>query len=137
MVFINERGEDMSYTQKFYICEQCGNMVGLIKDEGVPLMCCGEEMEELVPNTIEASTEKHLPAVTVSGDSITVQVGSVLHPMAEEHHIAFVYVQTEHGGQRKCLAVGDDPILTFSFSDDKPIAVFAYCNLHGLWKTEI
>ena len=127
----------MSGKQKFYICKICGNMIGLIEDKGVPMNCCGEEMTELVPNTAEASVEKHLPDVTVSGDSIHVQVGSTPHPMEAEHHISFVYVETERGGQRKCLKVGEEPKLTFSFSGDKPIAVFAYCNLHGMWKTEI
>ena len=127
----------MSGKQRFFICNHCGNMIGLIQDKGVPMICCGEEMAELVPNTVEASTEKHLPSVTVSGDSISVQVGSVAHPMEEEHHITFVYVETERGGQRKCLKVGEEPKLSFSFKDDKPIAVFAYCNLHGLWKTDI
>jgi len=78
-----------------------------------------------------------LPAVTISENSITVQVGSVPHPMTEEHHITFVYVETEHGGQRKALKLGNEPKLMFSFSEDKPVAVYAYCNLHGLWKTEI
>ena len=127
----------MRCNQKFFICNHCGNMVGLIQDKGVPLVCCGEKMSELVPNTTEASVEKHLPAVTVAGDSIKVQVGSAPHPMEEEHHITFVYVETESGGQRKCLKIGEDPAVAFAFSDDKPIAVYAYCNLHGLWKTEI
>jgi len=123
--------------QKFFICGHCGNMVGLINDKGVPLVCCGEDMMELVPNTAEASTEKHLPVITVSGDSISVQVGSAPHPMEEAHHIAFVYVETKRGGQRKCLNAGEAPTLAFSFSDDKPSAAYAYCNQHGLWKTEI
>ena len=127
----------MRGNQKFYICNHCGNMVGFIKDKGVPLICCGEKMSELVPNTVEASNEKHLPAVTVSGDSVKVQIGSVLHPMEEAHHITFVYVETERGGQRKGLSVGEEPVLSFSFVDDKPIAAYAYCNLHGLWKTAI
>jgi len=123
--------------QKFFICQHCGNMIGLIKDKGVPMICCGEQMTELIPNTVEASQEKHLPAVTVAGDSLSVQVGSVLHPMEEAHLITFVYVETERGGQRKALNVGEEPKLTFSFSNDKPIAVYAYCNLHGLWKTDL
>ena len=123
--------------QKFFICKHCGNMVGLIKDAGVPMICCGEQMAELVPNTVEASAEKHLPSVTVSGDSISVQVGSVPHPMEEAHLITFVYVETERGGQRKCLKAGEAPNVEFCFANDKPIAVFAYCNLHGLWKTEL
>ena len=123
--------------QKFFICKHCGNMIGLIEDKGVPILCCGEVMAELTANTVEASLEKHLPAVTVSGDSVSVQVGSVLHPMEADHHISFVYVETERGGQRKCLKPGEEPRLSFSFSSDKPVAVYAYCNLHGMWKTEI
>jgi Desulfoferrodoxin len=123
--------------QRFYICEHCGNMVGLIQDQGVPMVCCGEPMSELVPNTVEASTEKHLPVVSVSDTSISVQIGSAAHPMEEAHHIEFVYVETERGGQRKCLIVGEAPAIDFCFMDDKPIAVYAYCNIHGLWKTEI
>ena len=122
---------------KFYICKQCGNMVVLIEDKGMPILCCGKRMSELVPNTVEASLEKHLPAVTVSGNNISVLIGSVPHPMEEAHHIGFVYVETECGGQRKCLKIGDEPKLSFCFTDDKPIAVYAYCNLHGLWKSEI
>jgi len=134
---LKEGGTIMKGNQKFYICKHCGNMVGFIDNKGVPVVCCGEKMSELVANTVEASAEKHLPAVTISGSSINVQVGSVLHPMEEAHHIAFVYVETECGGQRKCLEVGAEPSLDFCFTDDKPVAVYAYCNLHGLWKTEI
>ena len=123
--------------QKFYICNHCGNMIGLIDDKGVPLVCCGEKMAELVPNTVEASVEKHLPVIDDSGDCFSVQVGEVPHPMEEGHHITFVYVETESGGQRKCLKVGEEPKLCYCFCNDKPVAVFAYCNLHGLWKTEV
>ena len=127
----------MSGNHKFFICKHCGNMVGLIRDRGVPLVCCGDQMTELVPNTVEASVEKHLPAVTVTGDSLSVQIGSTLHPKEDAHHIVFVFVETKRGGQRKSINVGEDPKLSFNFVDDKPIAVYAYCNLHGLWKTEI
>ena len=101
------------------------------------MTCCGEVMVELVPNTVEASAEKHLPDVTVSGDSICVKIGSAPHPMEEAHHIAFVYVETGRGGQRKSLNIGETPEASFCFTDDKPIAVYAYCNLHGLWKADI
>ena len=127
----------MSGKHRFFVCKRCGNMVGLIDDKGAPLTCCGEKMTELVPNTAEASAEKHLPVAAVSGDSVSVKIGSAAHPMEEAHHIAFVYVETERGGQRKCLKVGGKPELSFSFVDDKPVAVYAYCNLHGLWKTDI
>jgi len=127
----------MGGIQKFFICRRCDNLVVMIKDGGVPMECCTEDMDELVPNTVEASTEKHLPDVAVSGNGISVKVGSVPHPMEEAHHTSFVYVATEHGGQLKCLKVGETPALSFNFSDDKPVAVYAYCNLHGLWKTDI
>ena len=129
----------MKGEQRFFVCNHCGNLTGLIQDKGVPMMCCGEKMKELVPNTAEASTEKHLPVVTASGDgkSIEVEIGSVPHPMEDAHGISFVYVETERGGQRKCLKAGDEPSLKFSFEDDKPVAVYAYCNLHGLWKTAV
>lgn len=127
----------MCSDQKFFICKHCGNIIGLILNKGVPMMCCGENMTELIPNEAEAATEKHLPKVTVSGDGISVQVGSTSHPMEEAHNIVFVYVETERGGQRKCLKSGEAPEVAFKFTDDKPMAVYAYCNLHGLWKTEI
>jgi len=127
----------MKSEQKFFICKHCGNIAVLVEDKGVPLVCCGEPMTKLVPNTVEAAHEKHLPDVTVSGNSVTVRIGSVPHPMTEEHLITFVCVVTEHGVQRKTLKPGDEPKLTFSFTDDKPVAVYAWCNLHGLWKTEL
>jgi superoxide reductase len=128
----------MRGNQNFLLCRHCGNIIAFVHKSGVPITCCGEEMNELVPNTAEASVEKHLPEVTEAGtDKISVRVGSAPHPMEEKHHIAFVYIATEHGGQRKNLKAGDEPELSFSFSNDKPAAVYAYCNLHGLWKTEI
>ena len=122
---------------KFFICEHCGNIIGVIHDAGVPMMCCGQKMTQLVPGTVEASVEKHLPVVTVNGDKIKVEIGSVAHPMAEEHSILWVYLQTDKGGQRKNLAVGEAPSVEFALCNEKPVAVYAYCNLHGLWKTEI
>ena len=122
---------------KFFVCEHCGNLVGVINDAGVPMMCCGQKMTQLIPGTVEASVEKHLPVVTVDGDKVKVEVGSVAHPMAEEHSILWVYLHTDKGGQRKNLAVGEAPVAEFSLLDEKPVAVYAYCNLHGLWKTEI
>ena len=91
----------------------------------------------VVSNTVEASSEKHLPAVTVEDGVINVNVGSVDHPMADEHYIEWVYVETESGGQRKYLKPSEEPNVTFSLGDDKAVAVYAYCNLHGLWKTEV
>ncbi|MCL2857670.1 MAG: desulfoferrodoxin [Oscillospiraceae bacterium] len=123
---------------KFFICKNhCRNLVELIEDKGGPMVCCGEKMTELTPNTVEASKEKHLPAVSFSGDTLTVNVGSVPHPMGEDHYISFVFVETANGGQRKLLKIGSEPTCKFAFADDKPIAAYAYCNLHGMWKTEL
>lgn len=122
---------------KFYICRHCGNLIQVVKDAGVPVVCCGENMEELVPNTVEASGEKHIPVVHVEDGAVNVNVGSVNHPMLSEHLIEWIYLETEKGGQRVDLKAGSEPNVTFSVSDDKPVAVYAYCNLHGLWKTEL
>ena len=122
---------------KFFICKHCGNIVGVIHSAGVPIKCCGENMQELVPGVVEASREKHIPEVKVADGTVTVTVGSVLHPMAEEHSILWVYLETDKGGQRKNLEVGKAPVVTFALADEKPIAVYAYCNLHGLWKADI
>lgn len=122
---------------KFYICRRCGNLVGMVHDSGVPMICCGEKMEALVPNTVEASGEKHLPVAVMDGNVLRVHVGSVDHPMLSEHFIEWVYVQTDQGGQRKALKPGDAPEVSFCLGDDKAAAVYAYCNLHGLWMTEL
>lgn len=127
----------MCDNNRFFICEHCGNMVGMIHNAGVPIMCCGQKMTELKPGTVEASQEKHIPVVSVDGKNVTVNVGSVEHPMASEHSILWVYLQTDRGGQRKCLEVGKPPIVTFALADEKPASVYAYCNLHGLWKADI
>lgn len=122
---------------KFFICETCGNQIGMIKNKGVPVMCCGKKMTELVPNTVEASGEKHIPAVTVEGNVVKVNVGSVDHPMVDVHYIEWIYVETENGGQRKALNPGDAPYAEFHLGDEKAVAVYAYCNLHGLWAVEL
>lgn len=121
---------------KFFKCRHCGNVIEKVVDKGVPVVCCGERMEELIPNTVEASGEKHVPVVTLVDDkTIKVEVGSIAHPMLPEHHIAFVYVETERGGIRVNLT--DKPEAVIYLGDEKPVAVYEYCNLHGLWKTEL
>lgn len=121
---------------KFYKCEMCGNVVVKLVDSKVPLVCCGQKMQELVPNTVDASGEKHVPVVTrLDGNMIKVEVGSVAHPMTDEHHIAFIYVETEDGGIKVDLK--DKPEAVIALGTSKPIAVYEYCNLHGLWKTEL
>ena len=122
---------------KFYICEKCGNLVEKIEDSGVSMVCCGQKMTPIVAGTVEASREKHIPVATVEGNVVKVSVGSVEHPMAEEHSILWVELKTDKGVQRKNLVVGEPPVVSFALADEKPLEVYAYCNLHGLWKSEI
>ena len=123
-------------TTKFYKCETCGNVVVKLVDSKVPVMCCGKKMEELVPNTVDASNEKHVPVVTMLDDKrMKVEVGSVAHPMEAAHLIAFIYVEMENGGIKVDLT--DKPEAIIYIGDQKPVAVYEYCNLHGLWKTEL
>ena len=125
----------MCDNNKFYICEHCGNIIAKVKDAGVPVMCCGQKMTELVPGTVDAAVEKHVPEYTVDGNKVVVKVGAVEHPMTEEHLIEWVSLQTKQGNQRKALAAGAAPEVCFRICDgDEVEAVYAYCNLHGLWK---
>ena len=121
--------------QKFYICEHCGKIVALVKESGVPVMCCGQKMDEIIPNTTDAATEKHVPVYSVENNIVKVTVGSVTHPMEQEHYIEWVSVQTKQGNQRKALKPGSEPKVEFALCPgDEVEAVYAYCNLHGLWK---
>ena len=123
--------------KKFAICRHCGNIIEMIHDAKVPVFCCGQKMDVLVPNTVEASGEKHIPVVSVEGSKVIVNVGSVDHPMVAEHFIERVYVETENGGYRKELHPDSAPHVEFELGSDKAVAVYAYCNLHGLWKTDL
>ncbi len=128
----------MCNTCVFLRCKHCGNLVGLLHDGGVPLICCGEPMQELVANTVEASAEKHLPVVEIEGNQVKIAVGSVPHPMLEAHYIEWIYLLTCSGGHRKRLLPGDKPEALFLLAPgEKPVAAYEYCNLHSLWKTEI
>ena len=122
---------------KFFVCEICGNVVELINDHGAPLSCCGTNMVFLTPNTVEASQEKHLPQVSRAEDGLKVKVGSVLHPMGNEHYIDFIYVKSAKGFQRVKLEIEGSPEAQFCCVGDGPVEVYAYCNLHGMWKTEL
>ena len=128
----------MKQQLEFYRCSRCGNLVELIEDAGVPLHCCGQPMERLTPNTTDAAQEKHLPVVRRSEGAVEVSVGSAPHPMAEEHLIEWVALQTEQGTQRRCLGPQGQPACSFQLSQgDRPVAVYSYCNLHGLWKQDL
>ena len=120
--------------QKFLICEHCGNIVAAVKESGVPVVCCGQKMKEIIPGTVEASREKHIPEFVVEGNKVLVTVGSVEHPMVPEHYIEWVTIQTKQGNQIKQLTPGSAPKVCFSLCEEDSVeAVYAYCNLHGLW----
>ena len=120
---------------KFYICKHCGNIIAYVENSGVPVICCGEKMSELAPNTTDGAKEKHVPVITVDGNKVTVAVGSVAHPMLPEHFIKWICLQTKQGNQRKLLSPGDKPEAVFLITDDDTVeAAYEYCNLHGLWK---
>ena len=119
----------------FYRCEHCGQIVAIVKKTGVPIVCCGKPMTEIVPGTTDASVEKHVPVYTVENGIVTVTVGSVEHPMLPEHYIEWIALKTTGGNQRKVLKPGDAPKACFAICEgDEVEAVYAYCNLHSLWK---
>ena len=122
---------------RFFKCQHCGNVVVKLVDKNVPAFCCGEKMEELFANSVEASTEKHLPVVEMKDEIVDVKVGSVLHPMEEAHYINFLAVETESGFYIVSLLPGQVPEARVYVGDKKVVAVYEYCNLHGLWKTEV
>ena len=121
--------------QKFYICKHCKQIVAIVRETGAPLVCCGDEMVEIKPGTTDAAVEKHVPVLEVSGNIATVTVGSVEHPMTEAHLIEWISIQTNFGNQRKTLKANDKPVAKFALLDGEKVeAVYAYCNLHSLWK---
>ena len=122
---------------KYYVCEHCGNMIEFVKDAGVPVMCCGQPMKELTPGTTDGALEKHVPVVTIEGNRVLVEVGSVTHPMIETHYIQWIVIETKKGSQKVKLSYTDEPKAEFLLTeDDEVIAAYEYCNLHGLWKSE-
>ena len=120
--------------QKYYICEHCGNIITKIKDTGVTVVCCGQKMTELIPGTTDGALEKHVPVYEVKDNKVYVTVGSVEHPMLQQHYIEWISIQTNKGMQRKVLSPGQVPKVTFALCEDEKLeAVYEYCNLHGLW----
>ena len=116
---------------RFFQCKECGLMAASLNDKVIP------NLNELIPNTVEASGEKHKPVVKVDGDKVIVSVGSVAHPMVEEHWIEWVWLQTSKGGQYKVIQPGQAPEAVFQLERETPVAAYAYCNLHGLWMTKM
>ena len=123
---------------KLYKCAHCGNIVEMVEDKGVKPVCCGEPMTLLDPNTTDVATEKHVPVVAADGRKVTVEVGSVPHPMMEEHHIAFIILETDKGVQKKYLNPTGEPKAEFVLAEgESAVAAYEYCNLHGFWKADI
>ena len=100
--------------QKYYICEHCGNIIEMVRSSGVPVMCCGQKMTELIPGTTDGAVEKHVPVYEVKDGKVYVTVGSVEHPMLEAHYIQWIALQTKSGIQRKELKPGEEPKACFS-----------------------
>jgi len=120
---------------KFFRCKHCGNIIAYVEDSGVKVVCCGEVMQELIPSSTDAAVEKHVPVYTVDGNLVKVKVGSVAHPMIESHYISFIAISTNFGNQRKVLKAGQSPEACFALCDGEKVEeVYAYCNIHGLWK---
>ena len=123
---------------RILVCDECKTMVMLLNRGDGELCCDKKPMRALTANTTDAAQEKHVPAVTVNGNEVTVQVGSTAHPMMAEHYIQWIYLQTKNGGQYRRLTPNDKPAAVFLVADgDTPVAVYEYCNLHGLWKADI
>ena len=130
----SERGNIM----KFYICSKCKKIIGMVRPSACDTYCCGVPMEELTANTSDGAVEKHVPVVNVEGNIVSVKVGEAAHPMLDEHYIMWVALKTKKGAQRKVLSPGDAPEISFALTDDdEAVAVYEYCNLHGLWKKEL
>ncbi|MCR5184929.1 MAG: desulfoferrodoxin [Bacilli bacterium] len=120
---------------KFYKCPVCGKIIAMVESRPVPTICCGKPMEELVPNTSDGAHEKHLPVFEVKDGIVHVTVGEVIHPMLEAHYIQWIALETNLGNQRKRLQPGQEPKADFALlPGEEVIAVYEYCNLHGLYK---
>lgn len=121
---------------KFYRCMRCGNQIEMIHDAGPNPICCGADMREMIPGSSDGEAKKHVPVVSVDGNTVTVTVGEDPHPMMEAHYIPWILIETKAGVQRKNLRPGDKPKASFLLTEgDELMAVYAYCNLHGLWES--
>jgi len=126
----------MNNKRKFYKCPRCRNIISFVHYSGVDVICCGERMAELTPNTTDAAKEKHVPVAAREGNKLTVTVGSAPHPMTEEHHIAWIVVVDGDRTQRVTLSSTQAPSADF-FVSGGPVTVYEFCNLHGLWTAEL
>ena len=125
---------------KHFLCRGCGNLVALVNDSGKRLCCCSGELDEIVPNSVDASREKHLPVLNIKDGTVRVTVGPEdnRHPMESDHAVAWVCLVTDKGSQRKILVPNGKAEAVFRINpDERILKVFAYCNIHGLFVTEL
>ena len=123
----------MTKLNQVYKCEVCGNMAEVVHEAGGTLVCCGRPMKYMEENTVDAAREKHVPVVEKVEGGVLVKVGSVEHPMLDNHYIEWIEVLTENRVYRKHLKPGEKPEALFNL-DEEIVAVREYCNLHGVWK---
>lgn len=120
---------------KFFYCKTCGKIIAIVKDSAVPTVCCGSEMEELVPGVSDWAGEKHVPVIKVLGNTVSVTVGAKIHPSEKEHYIEWILLQTDRGVQQKWLKAGNAPKAEFAImSGERVEAAYEYCNIHKLWR---
>lgn len=123
---------------KFYQCAHCGNQIIMLKDSGVPVVCCGEPMKQLIPGETDASLEKHVPDAVQKEQVVQVQVGRIAHPMTPEHRIEWIVLETNCGYLVRFLKPDEPPTAFFKLGrQEQPVAAYAFCNLHGLWKSSL
>ena len=121
---------------KLFKCEKCGNIIYTINDKCEGITCCGEDVILLEANTVDAAKEKHVPVVTKNNNIVEVNIGDVDHPMTEDHYIEFVLLETNKGVRINNLNPGEKPHTSFILEEDEELLnTYAYCNLHGLWKS--
>ena len=121
---------------KFYFCETCNRIFNFIKAPNQELECCGKPLKELVPNSTNASLEKHVPIIERMDSHVEIKVGAEPHPMLPEHYIEWVVLETNYGYQLKNLHPGDAPTASFALSKgEEVLCAYAYCNIHKLWKS--
>ena len=125
----------MEKNVRFYVCKTCGNIIGLIHGNAAPLRCCGQAMELLEANVMDAATEKHVPVYEKVEDEIVVRVGSVEHPMEKEHYIMWIAQVTDNRTTRVRLYPEQATETRFPYIPGSTL--YAYCNKHGLWKSEV
>lgn len=121
---------------RFFKCPVCGAVDAEFFFGGGPRVCCGKPMTELVANTTDAATEKHVPVIERNGDQVTVKISSVEHPMTPEHYIGFIAVVHGTNIQKAALTPDSKPIATFTVPQNEKVIAYEYCNLHGLWSSQ-